>query len=144
MEPEQCFGDLGSRIIKEMKNSSLTRREREQGKEERSSLQAACRLKQSRGERGKRLRAFDVEIGQFETVNFNFSSSTETPLCVHLLSLKNVLFFPSPPLFVCPPQRSSTSLSFQFFHMLSLAFVCLFCVSSAKCLLPSFITVSSS
>lgn len=124
MEPEQCYGDLGSRIIKEMKKKkhSLMRREREQGKEERRSLQAACRLKQSRGERGKRLRVFDVEIGQFETVNFNFSASTETPLSVHSLALKNVLFFPSPPLFVCPLQRSSSSLSFQFFHMLSPAF----------------------
>lgn len=113
MEPEQCFGDLGSRIIKEMKKKTVVLRGEKENKEkeERRSLQAAWRLKPSWGERGKRLRAFDVEIGQFETVNFNFSASTETPRSAHLLSLKNVLFFflsfPLTPI-IC---LSSTSLA---------------------------------
>lgn len=74
---------------------------------------------------------FDVEIGQFETVNFNFSTSTETPLSAHSLSLKNVLFFLSPPLFVCPPRRWSTSFPFQFFHTLSPA--CVLSILRVKC-----------
>lgn len=35
MEPEQCFGDLGSRIIKEMKKKTVVLREEKENKEKR-------------------------------------------------------------------------------------------------------------
>lgn len=36
---------------------------------------------------------FDVEIGQFETVDFNFSPAAGTPLGASLHSLKNAVLF---------------------------------------------------
>lgn len=97
MEPEQGFGDSGSGIIKKMKGESYEKREVREAGEEKSPLQTAGRLKSCKREREERGReSFDVEIGQFETVNLNFSASTETPWVCAIASLKECSIFAHP------------------------------------------------